>query len=187
MNSRINHQPQLTRQRHSPPGLFFFTCPSHTMPSDDYKPVVRGGLKLKGATTGITKTKTKTKKPKKPKTLDADSPILAHALTSTDKAAGNAKRSSSSSSHERPDEDEQRQHIHAEDEISVDESAGRDKTASERAYDEMRRKRVRRLILLRALLCFALLCPRCADMTHSSSRIGWPGKASRRTRKRSRR
>merc|ERR1712093_155816 len=84
----------------------------HTMPADEYAPVVRGALKLKGSTPSGIK-----KKKKKPKISDTE--------------ASSSKKSALQSALE--DEDALRE---------LEERGGDGKTASERAYEEMRRKRL---------------------------------------------
>lgn len=110
------------------------------MPADEYAPVVRGALKLKGsAPSGIKKKK------KKPKTSESEASsstkksALQSALEEEDaesskavvKGKGNAKG-----------EDGVEEEL---DEVALrelEERGGDGKTASERAYEEMRRKRV---------------------------------------------
>ncbi|KAL2068950.1 hypothetical protein VTL71DRAFT_15288 [Oculimacula yallundae] len=116
------------------------------MPTDEYAPVVRGALKLKGsAPSGIKKKK------KKPKTHDSEASTtnsskksaLQSALEEEDaesskvvikgKGVGKGEGESGEGEGEEMDESELREL----------ESRGRDgKTASERAYEEMRRKRL---------------------------------------------
>ncbi|KAH6711175.1 hypothetical protein DL95DRAFT_378036 [Leptodontidium sp. 2 PMI_412] len=110
------------------------------MPADEYAPVVRGALKLKGsAPSGIKKKK------KKPKTSESEASsstkksALQSALEEEDaesskavvKGKGNAKG-----------EDGVEEEL---DEVALrelEERGGDGKTASERAYEEMRRKRL---------------------------------------------
>jgi protein FAM32A len=100
------------------------------MPGDEYSSVVRGGLKLKG---GVTKKKKKSK----PKSADAEGKkdAIRKALEDEDTAVGK--------------EIEKRKAKEGEEEVEGDggdreleERGGDGKTASERAYEEMRRKRV---------------------------------------------
>jgi len=96
------------------------------MASDDYTPTVRGGLKLKGSVpTGIKKKKSS--KPKdKPSTSSEPSTDLQKALEEED--ASIAKEKGKELDEAQLKELEQR--------------GGDGKTASERAYEEMRRKRL---------------------------------------------
>ncbi|KAN0090182.1 DUF1754 domain containing protein [Hyaloscypha variabilis] len=100
------------------------------MPGDEYSSVVRGGLKLKG---GVTKKKKKSK----PKSADAEGKkdAIRKALEDEDTAVGK--------------EIEKRKAKEGEEEVEGDggdreleERGGDGKTASERAYEEMRRKRL---------------------------------------------
>ncbi|KAK0109841.1 hypothetical protein ONS95_002512 [Cadophora gregata] len=105
------------------------------MPADEYAPVVRGALKLKGsAPSGINK-----KKKKKPKTSDPE--------------ASNSKKSALQSALEEEDAQSSKVVVKGKGEDGaeeldeealreLEERGGDGKTASERAYDEMRRKRL---------------------------------------------
>jgi len=102
------------------------------MPADEYSSVVRGGLKLKGtAPSGISKKKKKDKK--KPK-----------------EAADGEKRESKNGALRKALEDEDEAMVRARDKGEGEEAGDRElevrgndgKTASERAYEEMRRRRV---------------------------------------------
>ena len=126
--------------------------PKHTMPADEYAPVVRGALKLKGsAPSGIKKKK------KKPKTSDAAASsskksALQSALEEEDAESSKAitKKRKGEGSEEDLDEEALRE---------LEERGGDGKTASERAYEEMRRKRV----------CFLLLLPVSGNAGQCSS------------------
>jgi protein FAM32A len=101
------------------------------MPLDDYTPTVRGGLKLKGSTpTGIAKKKKKSKssKPKDKTSSDSTSTDLQKALEEEDASLTQELTS-------KPKDKEL-------DETRLEQRGGDGKTASERAYEEMRRKRV---------------------------------------------
>lgn len=119
------------------------------MPSDEYAPIIRGGLKLKGSKpAGVTKKK---KRPKAPKDASAS--------TSRD---GEADKSAL----QKALEDEEKEIARGDDGEGVDlrelETRGDDgKTASERQYEEVRRKRVCSPppffpppFLFEAILCF---------------------------------
>ena len=102
------------------------------MPADEYSSVVRGGLKLKGsAPSGISKKKKKDKK--KPK-----------------EAADGEKRESKNDALRKALEDEDEAMVRARDKGEGEEAGDREleergnvgKTARERAYEEMRRRRV---------------------------------------------
>ncbi|KAF8863896.1 DUF1754-domain-containing protein [Acephala macrosclerotiorum] len=105
------------------------------MPSDDYQPVIRGALKLKGSTpSGVTKKKKKKKK-KKPKTVDGEpssskQSALQKALEDEDSVAG---KEITKKDGEDIDEGELKE---------LEERGNDGKTASERAREEMRRKRL---------------------------------------------
>ncbi|KAG4429313.1 hypothetical protein IFR05_015197 [Cadophora sp. M221] len=108
------------------------------MPSDEYAPVVRGALKLKGsAPSGIKKKK---KKPKTSETEASNSTkksALQSALEEEDaessKTVVKGKEKSEEGVEEELDEVALRE---------LEERGGDGKTASERAYEEMRRKRL---------------------------------------------
>ncbi|CZR58051.1 uncharacterized protein PAC_07941 [Phialocephala subalpina] len=108
------------------------------MPSDDYQPVVRGALKLKGSgPAGITKKKKK--KPKSTTDVDASSSktsALQKALEDEDSAAGKelVKRKNKS--------EEEGEEMGKEEPRELEERGNDGKTASERAREEMRRKRL---------------------------------------------
>ncbi|CAG8982108.1 hypothetical protein HYALB_00003200 [Hymenoscyphus albidus] len=103
------------------------------MPSDDYTPIVRGGLKLKGSSSAGIK-----KKKKKDKSKTSTGATKEEALT---KAIENKDTEKT----EKDDEDEV---YRGEDGEELDlttleqRSANDGKTASERAYEENRRKRL---------------------------------------------
>jgi len=94
------------------------------MPSDDYTPVIRGGLKLKGSKpTGIKKKKKKSsttpsQNPSSTKPEDSTKPTAEEITGEEDELSDSKLR-----------------------ELDPKDDSG--KTASERAYEEMRRKRVR--------------------------------------------
>ncbi len=102
------------------------------MPSDEYAPVVRSALKLKGSgPSGITKKKKKKSKHSVAEPSDQKSAIqkaLEDEDTSTSKDISKSKAKGD-------DEGE-------EGERELEERGNDGKTASERAYEEMRRKRV---------------------------------------------
>lgn len=102
------------------------------MPSDDYAPVVRGSLKLKGSTpSGITKKKKKKSKPSATDTESALQKTLAEEDAVND---DNVKQVGK----KRDEEEGQRE----DDLRELETRDGDGKTASERQYEEMRRKRV---------------------------------------------
>lgn len=99
------------------------------MPSDEYGSIVRGGLKLKGA--GVTKKKKKSKpKPSDPSssTPDPKTSALQKALEEED--AITVRKAA-------PEEDLDEAKLR-----ELEEKDGDGKTVSERAHEEMRRKRV---------------------------------------------
>jgi protein FAM32A len=102
------------------------------MPSDEYAPVIRGALKLKGSgPSGVTKKKKKKPKPAAESSEDKKSAIQ-KALEDED-----ASTSKEISERKAKGDDD------AEDGSRDLEEKGNDgKTASERAFEEMRRKRV---------------------------------------------
>jgi len=107
----------------------------HTMPADVYAPVVRGALKLKGSTPSGIK-----KKKKKPKISDTEASsskksALQSALEEEDAESSKAiaKKGKGEAAEEELDEEALRE---------LEERGGDGKTASERAYEEMRRKRL---------------------------------------------
>lgn len=98
------------------------------MPSDAYASVVRGGLKLKGSS-GITKKKKKKSKEKEGEVAEGKKDALQKALEDEDSAFADMKSKGKVEDRAENDDDA--------------EERGKDgKTASERAYEEMRRKRV---------------------------------------------
>lgn len=100
------------------------------MVSDDYSPVVRGGLKLKGASkpTGVTK-----KKKKKSTTTSSD-PSTSSSVSETKKSALQAALEEEDTK-EAAEKDEAKMK-------ELEEVGGDAKTASERQMEEMRRKRL---------------------------------------------
>jgi len=109
------------------------------MPADEYAPVVRGALKLKGSTPSGIK-----KKKKKPKISDTEASsskksALQSALEEEDAESSKAiaKKGKGEAAEEELDEEALRE---------LEERGGDGKTASERAYEEMRRKRVCRIL-----------------------------------------
>ncbi|KAG4421925.1 hypothetical protein IFR04_004904 [Cadophora malorum] len=105
------------------------------MPADEYAPVVRGALKLKGSTPSGIK-----KKKKKPKISDTEASsskkcALQSALEEEDAESSKAiaKKGKGEAAEEELDEEALRE---------LEERGGDGKTASERAYEEMRRKRL---------------------------------------------
>jgi protein FAM32A len=113
-------------------------------PSEDYIPVVRGALKLKGsAPSGIKKKKKKPKNPANESSSSSKKSALQQALededaaTSTDLVKGKNKNDQ-----EELDEEKLREL----------ENRGNDgKTASERAYEDMRRRRVCSTLVVRRI------------------------------------
>jgi protein FAM32A len=103
------------------------------MPSDEYAPIVRGGLKLKGSKpAGISKNKKKKPKPKETEAQSSKT-ALQKALEDEDASAGKEMGRGEGKEGEEADQAELREL----------ETRGDDgKTASERQYEEMRRKRV---------------------------------------------
>ena len=96
------------------------------MPSDDYAPVVRGGLKLKGTSSPAGIKKKKKKPSTKPTTINEEE--LSKAL-----------------SKQKEKETEGRDKDGEEEDLNLRELEDKDfdgKTATERAYEETRRKRV---------------------------------------------
>ncbi|CZS89848.1 uncharacterized protein RAG0_01088 [Rhynchosporium agropyri] len=111
------------------------------MPSDEYTPVVRGALKLKGsAPAGIKKKK------KKPKTIDSEASsstkksALQSALEEEDAESSKAVVKGKSKEGGKETGEEEELDVAALRELEDREGDG--KTASERAYEEMRRKRL---------------------------------------------
>lgn len=108
------------------------------MPADDYAPVVRGALKLKGsAPSGIKKKKKKPKTSNDSETATSSKKsALQAALEEKDAESGKAVvkgKRKSGEGEEEVDEEKLRE---------LEDRGGNGKTASERAYEEMRRKRV---------------------------------------------
>ncbi|PVH88656.1 DUF1754-domain-containing protein [Cadophora sp. DSE1049] len=108
------------------------------MPADEYAPVVRGALKLKGsAPSGIKKKK------KKPKTSDSEASsstkksALQSALEEEDAESSKAVVKGKGKGEERAEEEMDEEALR-----ELEERGGDGKTASERAYEEMRRKRL---------------------------------------------
>lgn len=98
------------------------------MPSDDYTSTVRGGLKLKGSSSKPSGIKKKKKKPA-PSFSESKADVLQKALAHEDATrekdmAGDAEELSEGQLRE------------------LDPRGGDGKTASEKAHEEMRRKRV---------------------------------------------
>jgi protein FAM32A len=112
-------------------------------PSEDYIPVVRGALKLKGgAPSGIKKKKKKPKNPANESESSSKKSALQQALEDEDDATTtDLVKVKKKNDQEELDEEKLREL----------ENRGNDgKTASERAYEEMRRRRV----------CSTLVVPR---------------------------
>jgi len=99
------------------------------MPGDEYSSVVRGGLKLKG---GVTKKK---KKAKKPADDQGKKDALRKALEDEDAALSKTVAKMAKDGEVKDDGEE-------EGDRELEERGNDGKTASERAYEEMRRKRV---------------------------------------------
>jgi len=104
------------------------------MPADEYSSVVRGGLKLKGSTpSGISKKKKKDKK--KPREAadgekrESKNDALRKALEDEDEAIVRARDKGEGGGEEEGDRE-------------LEDRGNDGKTASERAYEEMRRRRV---------------------------------------------
>jgi protein FAM32A len=106
------------------------------MPSDAYSSVVRGGLKLKGSA-GITKKKKKKSKERDGEVGEGKKDALQKALEDEDSALSQAKGKEKVG--EDGDTDGQ---LAEEGDRELEERGNDGKTASERAYEEMRRKRV---------------------------------------------
>lgn len=103
------------------------------MPSSDYTPTTRGGLKLKGSSTAISKKK---KKSKKPKAVDEEA--LSRAVDE------NVEKPKAA---EEEGEDKEL-------DLRELEQKGHDgKTATERAWEETRRKRVCYILILSHASC----------------------------------
>jgi protein FAM32A len=99
------------------------------MPSDEYAPIVRGALKLKGSTpTGVTKKKKK----KKEKAGEEEKKSAIQKALEEEDASTSREIMKSESTGEDGEEGER----------ELEERGNDGKTASERAYEEMRRKRV---------------------------------------------
>jgi protein FAM32A len=115
------------------------------MPGDEYASTIRGGLKLKGAKpSGVTKKKKK-EKSKHKDSSDGESSkksLLQKALEDEDAAAAAASSSSSSKDLIRG-EGKEGEGLSEAELRELDPRGDDGKTASERQYEEMRRKRVR--------------------------------------------
>ncbi|CAL3963345.1 hypothetical protein PZA11_000993 [Diplocarpon coronariae] len=110
------------------------------MPGDEYASVVRGGLKLKGgAPAGIKKKKKK--KPRAASESEASSASKKSALQSAleDEDAGSSKAvmNGTAKSNDKNEADLDEEKLR-----ELEDRSGDGKTASERAYEEMRRKRL---------------------------------------------
>jgi protein FAM32A len=110
-------------------------------PSEDYIPVVRGALKLKGgAPSGIKKKKKKPKNPSTEPESSSKKSALQKALEDEDAGTSAALTKVENKGDEGELDEEKLREL---------EDRGDDgKTASERAYEEMRRRRVCSLIVL---------------------------------------
>jgi protein FAM32A len=106
------------------------------MPSDAYASVVRGGLKLKGSA-GITKKKKKKSKERDGEVGEGKKDALQKALEDEDSALSKVK--GKRKAEEGGDAEGQ---LVEEGDRELEERGNDGKTASERAYEEMRRKRV---------------------------------------------
>jgi len=102
------------------------------MPSDDYTSAVRGGLKLKGASSAKPSGIKKKKKKTAASTSDSKAESIEKALVDED-----AKQKNDGEGERDPDE------LSEEQLKELEQRGGDGKTASERAYEDMRRKRVR--------------------------------------------
>lgn len=114
------------------------------MPSDDYtSSTIRGSLKLKGGPSKPEGVKKKKKKPKAP--ITESSPALQKALEDENAVAGEGSNDIIKTKSKRKDKDADAEEEELDDEQlrELDPRGGDGKTASERAYEEMRRKRVR--------------------------------------------
>lgn len=104
------------------------------MPSDAYSSVVRGGLKLKGsAPAGVLKRKKKSKAKAEGEAGESKKDALQKALEDEDSAVGKELVKGKGKEEIDGEEDGDRE---------LEERGNDGKTASERAYEEMRRKRV---------------------------------------------
>lgn len=108
------------------------------MPSDAYASVVRGGLKLKGSS-GITKKKKKKNNEREGEVGEAKKDALQKALEDEDSALRKGEGKGRDRGVEDGDAEGQ---LAEEGERELEERGHDGKTASERAYEEMRRKRV---------------------------------------------
>lgn len=98
------------------------------MPTDEYAPTVRGGLKLKGSKpAGIEKKKKKKK---------------SSSVPSSSEPASTSKDLTTTTTSTKPTSKEEEEEIDEEKLRELEERGGDGKTDSERAYEEMRRKRV---------------------------------------------
>ena len=115
------------------------------MPGDEYTSTIRGGLKLKGAKpSGVTKKKKKEKSKHKDPPSESESSkksALQEALEDEDAAAAAAVSSSSSKGLIRG-EGKEGEGLSEAELRELDPRGDDGKTASERQYEEMRRKRV---------------------------------------------
>jgi protein FAM32A len=109
------------------------------MPADEYSSVVRGGLKLKGsAPSGVSKKKKKSKPKTEGEGSESKKEKILKALEDEDSAVGKELekgKGEAKGGDEGKDE--------GEGDRELEERGNDGKTASERAYEEMRRKRVR--------------------------------------------
>ncbi|PMD26151.1 DUF1754-domain-containing protein [Hyaloscypha hepaticicola] len=106
------------------------------MPSDAYASVVRGGLKLKGSS-GITKKKKKKSKERDGELGEVKKDALQKALEDEDSAFAKMKDKGKGKAGGDGELEEE-----GDKELEVEERGKDGKTASERAYEEMRRKRL---------------------------------------------
>jgi protein FAM32A len=104
------------------------------MPGDEYSCVVRGGLKLKGGS-GVTKKKKKAKV----KAADGEKDAIQKALEDEDASTAKEVEKRRTEGGGEAEEEGDRE---------LEERGNDGKTASERAYEEMRRKRVSQFLLL---------------------------------------
>lgn len=119
------------------------------MPSDEYASSVRGSLKLKGATpTGITKKKKKKTSSKPVAVAEAEKQDKEKDDDEEDTSKGKKKQSRSARVDEEGADATEDLNDAELRELETRDREGDGKTASERAYEEMRRKRVCFYILL---------------------------------------
>jgi protein FAM32A len=107
------------------------------MPTDDYTPIVRGGLKLKGSSATPSGIKKK-KKNKKPKPVDEES--LSRAVTENEESGSSGTLLQTTKSRKDDGSDGEEDNLDLRELEQRGEHDG--KTATERAYEETRRKRV---------------------------------------------